>query len=94
MAWASAQAKLCRTFAVCHAVGPGATLCLRARPVLPNNIFAPAHAARHYGESASGKPDLSTDAGVASLVVTSVIVDHHQVPSVMSPCIEGAVLEE
>jgi hypothetical protein len=30
---------------------------------------------------------------VASLVVTSVIVDHHQATAVMSPCIEHVVLK-
>jgi hypothetical protein len=67
---------------------------LPLRRVLLINISAPAHAARHYGEFASGKPDSGADAGVASLVVTSVIVDHHQAISVMSPRIEYSVLEE
>ena len=44
--------------------------------------------------SPAGSPTQSADASVASLVVTSVIVDHHQATSVMSPRIEHAVLQE
>ena len=80
--------------AVCRAADLGATSCSCPRPVLPINISVPAHAARHYGEFASGKPDSGADAGVASLAVTSVIVDHRQATSVMSPRIEHAILEE
>jgi hypothetical protein len=58
------------------------------------NISVPAHAARHYGEFASEKPDSGADASMASLVVTAVIVDHPQALSVMSPSIEQAILQE
>jgi len=64
------------------------------RPVLPINISVPAHAARHCGEFASAKPDSDADGSTAFLVVTSVIVDHRQTNSVMSPRIEQAVLQE
>ena len=73
---------------------PGCYVLFPPRPVIPSDVSAPAHAARHYGEFASGKPDSGADAGVASLVVTSVIVDHRQARSVMSPRIEHAVREE
>jgi hypothetical protein len=49
---------------------------------------------RRYGEFASEKPDSGADAGVASVVVTSVIVDRPQALSVMSPGIEHAILRE
>ena len=78
-----------QNLAVCRAAGLAATSCSCPRPVLPINISVPAHAARHYGEFASGKPDSGADASVASRVVTSVIVDHRQASSVMSPRIEA-----
>jgi hypothetical protein len=68
--------------------------CSCPRPVLLINISVPAHAARHYGEFASEKPDSGTDANGAFSVVTSVIVDRPKALSVMSPCIEHAVLQE
>ncbi len=83
-----------KVLSVCRAAGLDATCCSFPRPVLPINISVPAHAARHYGEFASAKPDSSAAAGVASLVVNSVIVDHPKTTSIMSPRIELAVLEE
>src|SRR3954464_13763631 len=43
--------------AACRAVDQAATSCFCPRPVLLINISVPAHAVRHYGEFASGKPD-------------------------------------
>jgi hypothetical protein len=68
--------------------------CSSPRLVLPINISVPAHVVRRYGEFASGKPDRGADVGTASQVVTSVIVDHPQAFSVMSPPIEHAVPQE
>jgi hypothetical protein len=79
---------------VSRAADLGATSCFSPRSVLPINISVPAHAARHYGEFASAKPDSGADASVASRLVTSVIVDHRRAKSVMSPRIEQAVVQE
>jgi hypothetical protein len=49
---------------------------------------------RHYDEFVSEKLDSDADAGVASSVVTSIIVDRPQALSVMSPGIEHAILRE
>jgi len=93
-AWASAPMKFLRILGSGPVVAQAATSCSAGRRVLPSGFSARAHAARLYGEFASGKLDSSTVADAASLVVTSVIVDHHQTTSVMSPRIEHAVLEE
>ena len=89
---ASAQPKFSENLAVCRAAGLAATSCSCPRPVLPINISVPAHAARHYDEFDSGKPDSGADAGVASLVVTLRHRGPPQALSVMSSCIEHAVL--
>ena len=72
---------------------PGCYVLFLPRPVLLISISVPAHAARHYGEFASEKPDSGAAADAVS-VVTSVIVDRPQTLSVMSPRIEHAVLQE